>query len=84
MAPNAAGYYRIRRQAADVDSDVYGELALFAVDFTRYSTRAYLAHCPLLAAASSLAVDALRLAPLPTRPSVPYTECLRHPMDGSL
>jgi hypothetical protein len=45
VVPNGAGYVRIRRQAADVDSDVRGELALFAVDFTRYSTRACLAHC---------------------------------------
>jgi hypothetical protein len=40
VVPNGAGYVRIRRQATDVDSDVRGELALFAVDFTRYSTRA--------------------------------------------
>jgi hypothetical protein len=45
VVPNGAGYVRIRRQAVDVDSDVRGELALFAVDFTRYSTRACLAHC---------------------------------------
>ena len=45
VVPNGAGYVRIRRQAVDVDSDVRGELALFAVDFSRYSTRACLAHC---------------------------------------
>ncbi len=45
VVPNEACYLRFRRQAVDVDSDIRGELALFAVDFTRYSTRAYLAKC---------------------------------------
>jgi hypothetical protein len=45
VVPNGAGYVRFRRQTVDVDSDVRGELALFAVDFTRYSTRACLAQC---------------------------------------
>ena len=45
VVPNGASYVRIQRQAADVDSDARGELALFVVDFTRYSTRACLAHC---------------------------------------
>ncbi len=45
VVPHEAGYLRIRRQAraVDVDSDVRDELAVPAVDFTRYSTRACLA-----------------------------------------
>jgi hypothetical protein len=34
VVPNEAGYFRFLRQAVDVDSDIRGELALFAVDFT--------------------------------------------------
>ena len=39
VVPNAEGYLRIRRQPAQLDSDVAGELAIFAVDFAPYSTR---------------------------------------------
>ena len=40
VVPNADGYLRIRRQAAaPPDSDAAGELAIFAVDFSPWSTR---------------------------------------------
>ena len=39
VVQNAEGYLRIRRQPARLDSDVAGELAIFAVDFAPYSTR---------------------------------------------
>jgi hypothetical protein len=39
VVPNADGYVRVRRQQSTADSDVPGELAIFAVDFAPHSTR---------------------------------------------
>ena len=39
VVPNAEGYLRVRRQPARLDSDVAGELAIFAVDFAPYRPR---------------------------------------------
>ena len=45
VVPNAEGYLRVRRQPARLDSDVAGELAIFAVDFAPYSTRTRASPC---------------------------------------
>ena len=39
VVQNDAGYLRIRRQQSSADSDVAGELAVFAVDFAPYASR---------------------------------------------
>jgi len=39
VVQNDAGYLRIRRQQTPTDSDVAGELAIFAVDFALYASR---------------------------------------------
>ena len=54
VVANADGYIRTRRQPAPLDSDVEGELAIFAVDFAPHSTRHRLNPCapPCGAAAS--------------------------------
>ena len=39
VVPNADGYLRVRRQQSHLGSDVDGELAIFAVDFSQHATR---------------------------------------------
>jgi hypothetical protein len=43
--PERRGHLRVRRQPARLDSDVTGELAIFAVDFAPYSTRSWASPC---------------------------------------
>ena len=54
VVANEDGYIRVRRQSAPLDSDVEGELAIFAVDFAPQSTRRRLDPCaPPCGAATS-------------------------------
>ncbi len=54
VVPNAAGYYRIRKEPAEVDSDVRGETALSAVDFSLHSQRPCAARCSPLCGSEAL------------------------------
>ena len=45
VVPNAEGYLRVRRQPVRLDSDVAGELPIFAVDFAPYATRSRASLC---------------------------------------